>query len=50
MCLTNIMNDSLKNKTFLDILRNTQLGVIRKIIEETGKITDLSAYFQIFHR
>ena len=32
-----IMNDSLRNKTFLDLLRNTQkkkLHVIRRIIKE----------------
>ena len=51
--LTIVMNNRLKNKTFLDILKNAQITpchAIRRVIKELRKITDQSAYFQIFRR
>ena len=48
-----IMNDSLRNKTFLDLLRNTQKKKTpchKKDNKGNKKLTDLSAYFQIFQR
>ena len=51
--LTSVINNRLKNKTFLDILKNAQITpchAIRRVIKELRKITDQSAYFQIFQR
>ena len=48
-----IMNDSLRNKTFLDLLRNTKKKKTpchKKDNKGNKKLTDLSAYFQIFQR
>ena len=46
---TNIINKSLKNKTFLDILRNTDITPChKKDNKESKKNIDLSAHSQLF--